>query len=49
MQREHIQDFIADQLVRWNPATGHNRSRSLHAFFKWAVAEGDVEASLWTA
>jgi site-specific recombinase XerD len=45
LRREHIQDFIADQLARWKPATAHNRYRSLHAFFKWAVAEGDLYAS----
>jgi integrase/recombinase XerD len=49
LQREHIQDFTADQLARWKPATAHNRYRGLHAFFKWAVAEGDLEASPWTA
>ena len=43
--REHIQDFIADQLARWKPATAHNRYRGLHSFFKWAVAEGDLAAS----
>ena len=42
LRREHIQDFIADQLARWKPATAHNRYRGLHAFFKWAVAEGDL-------
>jgi integrase/recombinase XerC len=45
LQREHIQAFIADQLARWKPATAHNRYRGLHAFFKWAVAEGDLQAS----
>jgi integrase/recombinase XerC len=45
LKREHIQEFIADQLARWKPATAHNRYRGLHAFFKWAVAEGDLEAS----
>jgi transposase, IS5 family len=45
LRREHIQDFIADQLDRWKPATAHNRYRSLHAFFKWAVAGGDLQAS----
>jgi hypothetical protein len=45
LQREHIQEFIADQLARWKPATAHNRYRSLHAFFKWALAEGDLQAS----
>jgi integrase/recombinase XerC len=45
LRREHIQEFIADQLARWKPATAHNRYRGLHAFFKWAVAEGDLEVS----
>jgi integrase/recombinase XerC len=45
LRREHIQEFIADQLTRWKPATAHNRYRGLHAFFKWAVAEGDLTAS----
>jgi len=45
LQREHLQAFIADQLARWKPATAHNRYRGLHAFFKWALAEGDLEAS----
>jgi integrase/recombinase XerC len=45
LKREHVQAFIADQLARWKPATAHNRYRGLHAFFKWAVAEGDLEAS----
>ena len=42
LRREHIQHFIADQLARWKPATAHNRYLGLHAFFKWAVAEGDL-------
>jgi integrase/recombinase XerC len=37
--------FIADQLARWKPATAHNRYRGLHAFFKWAVTEGDLETN----
>src|SRR4029453_8539052 len=45
LRREHVQEFIADQLARWKPATAHNRYRSLHAFFKWAVAEGDLQSS----
>ncbi|HEX5879467.1 MAG TPA: tyrosine-type recombinase/integrase [Actinomycetota bacterium] len=43
IRRDHIQGFIADQLARWKPATAHNRYRGLHAFFKWAVAEGDLK------
>jgi site-specific recombinase XerC len=45
LEREHIQVFIADQLARWKPATAHNRYRGLHAFFKWAVTEGDLETN----
>ena len=45
LRREHIQEFIADQLARWKPATAHNRYRGLHAFFKWAVTEGDLETN----
>jgi site-specific recombinase XerC len=45
LKREHIQEFIADQLARWKPATAHNRYRGLHAFLKWALAEGDLQAS----
>jgi Phage integrase, N-terminal SAM-like domain len=45
LQRAHIQACIADQLARWKPATAHNRYRGLHAFSKWAVAEGDLQAS----
>src|ERR671937_2247179 len=45
LRREHLQEFIADQLARWKPATAHNRYRGLHAFFKWAVAEGDLGSS----
>ena len=43
--REHLQAFIADQLARWKPATARNRYRGLRAFFKWAVAEGDLAAN----
>ncbi len=45
LHRQHLQAFIADQLARWKPITAHNRFRGLCAFFKWALAEGDLEAS----
>src|SRR5262245_35266254 len=45
VKRSDIRDFIADQLERWKPATALNRYRSLQAFFKWCVAEGELEAS----
>jgi site-specific recombinase XerC len=45
VKRADIRDFIADQLERWKPATALNRYRSLQAFFKWCVAEGELERS----
>jgi site-specific recombinase XerD len=45
IRREHVEAFISDLLARWKPATAHNRYRGLHAFFKWAVAEGDLQSS----
>jgi site-specific recombinase XerD len=44
-RREDVEAWIGGLLERWKPATAHNRYRSLHAFFKWAVAEGDLQAS----
>jgi site-specific recombinase XerD len=41
--REHVEEFITDQLGRWKPATANNRYRSLQSFFKWLEEEGEVE------
>jgi hypothetical protein len=38
LKRQHIQEFIADQLARWKPATDHNRYRGLHASLWWQRA-----------
>jgi site-specific recombinase XerD len=38
-------DFIADQLARFKPATASVRYRALQTFFRWAVAEGELETS----
>jgi site-specific recombinase XerC len=43
--REDVRAFIADQLDRWKPLTALNRYRCLHTFFKWAIAEGELQAS----
>jgi site-specific recombinase XerD len=43
--RDDVRAFIADQLDRWKPLTALNRYRGLQAFFKWAVAEGEMDAS----
>jgi integrase len=43
--RAHLERFIGDQLARWKPATANARYRGLHAFFAWAVAEGELDTS----
>jgi site-specific recombinase XerD len=43
--RDDVRAFIADQLERWKPLTALNRYRGLQAFFKWAVAEGELAAT----
>jgi integrase len=45
VKRGGVRDFIAAQLERWKPATALNRYGSLQAFFKWCVAEGELERS----
>lgn len=53
IRREHVESFIADLLTRINPRSGQpfkattasNRFKSLQAFFKWAVEEGEIKAS----
>jgi site-specific recombinase XerC len=43
--RDDVRAFIADQLERWKPLTALNRYRGLQAFFKWALAGGELGAS----
>lgn len=46
IRREHIESFLADLLDRGQkPATAANRYRSMQAFFKWAVSEGEIKDS----
>jgi integrase len=40
-----VRAFVADPLERWKPLTALDRYRGLQAFFKWAVAEGELGAS----
>ena len=45
IRREHVENFIADLLTRWKPATANNRYRGLQSFFKWAVSDGEIKES----
>jgi site-specific recombinase XerD len=45
IRREHIEAFVTDILARFKPATASVRYRALQTFFKWLVAEGELEAS----
>jgi integrase/recombinase XerC len=46
LKREHVESFIADQLDRWKPSTANNRYRGLQAFFRWVLAEDELDANL---
>jgi site-specific recombinase XerD len=51
--REHVEEFILDLLTRKHkitgrplrPTTASNRYKSLQAFFKWTVEEGEITSS----
>jgi site-specific recombinase XerD len=43
--REHVEEFLADQVRRWRPATAATRHAGIKAFFKWLLEEGEVTAS----
>jgi site-specific recombinase XerD len=45
LTREHIQEFIRDQLVKHKPTTAANRYRSLQQYFRWLVEEGEIRES----
>jgi site-specific recombinase XerD len=45
ISREHIEEFIAQLLTRFKPATASNRYRALGTFFRWLVEEGEIPAS----
>jgi site-specific recombinase XerD len=42
IRREHLEAFVASLLVKWKPATAHNRHRGCQAFFRWLADEGEV-------
>jgi site-specific recombinase XerD len=48
IRAEHLEAFIASVLLRWRPATAHNRYRGCQAFFRWLVDEGEISVSPFT-
>ena len=45
IRREHVETFIESLLQRFKATTGANLYAGLHAFFKWAVDEGEIRDS----
>jgi len=43
--REHVEEFITDQLRRWKPATAVARHKGIRRFFVWLVEEGEIASS----
>jgi site-specific recombinase XerD len=45
-RREDVEAWIGALLVRWKPATAHNRYRGLHAFYRWLEDEEDIPSPM---
>jgi len=45
IHREHVEQFIADQIDRWKPSTAATRFRCLQQLFKWLDEEGEISGS----
>ena len=45
IRRSDLDEFVAELLTRFRATTALNRYRSLHRFFAWLVAEGQITAS----
>lgn len=45
IHREHLEAFIETLLARWKPTTAANRYKSLQAFFRWLLEEGEIRES----
>jgi site-specific recombinase XerD len=43
--KEHVESFMEQLLSTGKPSSAANRYRSLQAFFKWAVEEGEIKQS----
>ena len=49
LRREHLQEFIADQLARWKPATAHNRYRGCTPSSSGPLPKATSKPARWTA
>jgi len=45
MTRQDVEGYLLDMLERSSPGNAANKFRSLQQFFKWAVEEGELDAS----
>ena len=45
-RRADVEAWIGALLVRWKPATPHNRYRGLHAFYRWLEDEEDIPSPM---
>src|SRR5687767_15329095 len=45
VRREHVEDYIAELVARFRPATAANRYKSLRVFFRWCVDQGALAES----
>jgi site-specific recombinase XerD len=45
VERRHVEQFVVDQLDQHTPATAAAYYRHLQQFFRWVVAEGELEGS----
>src|SRR6266540_5475144 len=45
VKREHLEAFMVAELKRTSPTSASIRYRALQQFWKWCVAEGEVEVS----
>jgi site-specific recombinase XerD len=48
LDRDAVRAFLADLTDRFAPATVSVRYRALQQFFKWCVAEEELDRSPWT-
>jgi integrase len=45
ISREHVEEFVTDQLVRHSPQTAATRYSALKRFFGWLLEEGEIRES----